>query len=90
MQETKGKIVLLLNCVNDAEKLNLFFVLLFKKAEQNKSLINYILTNYFSWVMKLNPEVAINNLRNIVQEHSSKLNPKILMFVKDKLNEMVT
>lgn len=90
MQKTKEKIVLLLNCVRDRGKLTPFFIILFKKVGQNESLVNFILTNYFSWVMKLNPEVAINNLRNIVQEHSSKLNPKILMFVKDKLNEMVT
>lgn len=89
MQETKEKIVLLLNCVSDRGKLNVFFVILFKKAEQNKSLINLILTNYFSWVMKQNSETAINNLRNIVQKHSNELNPKMLMFAKDKINEMV-
>lgn len=74
MQETKGKIVLLLNCVRDRGKLTPFFIILFKKVGQNESLVNFILTNYFSWVMKLNPEVAINNLCNIVQEHSSELN----------------
>lgn len=90
MQETKEKIVLLLDCVSDRGKLSRFFAILFQKAEENKSLIHLILTNYFSWIMKQNSETAIHHLRNIVQEHANELNPKMLAFAKDRLNEMVS
>lgn len=90
MQKTKERIVLLLNSVSDRGKLSQFFVILFKKAEENKSLIHLILTNYFSWIMKQNAQAVIENLRNIVQEYANDLNPKMLTFAKDMINEMVS
>lgn len=90
MQKTKERIVLLLNSVSDRGKLSQFFVILFKKAEENKSLIHLILTNYFSWIMKQNAQAVIENLRNIVQEYANDLNPKMLTFAKDIINEMVS
>jgi hypothetical protein len=88
MQETKEKILSLLEGVKTEGKLNQFFEILSKQAERDKSLINLILTNYFSWLEKYNPNEAINNLKVIIKKRACELNPKMLLFVKERLSEM--
>jgi hypothetical protein len=86
MQETKEKILSLLEDVKAKGKLNQFFEILSKQAERDKSLINLILTNYFSWLKKYNPDEADKNLKQILK--NKQLNPKMLLFVKERLSEM--
>jgi hypothetical protein len=88
LQETKEKIVLLFESVKAEEKLNHFFVILFKQAEKDKSLLNLILTNYFSWLEKYNTDESINNLKAIIKKRADELNPKMLTFIKERLDEM--
>ncbi|MGN0812727.1 MAG: hypothetical protein ACI4MQ_04365 [Candidatus Coproplasma sp.] len=90
MQTTKENIVIILNSVDDSGKLSRLLAILFTKAEESKSLIYLILINYFSLVMKYNPQTAIINLQGIVNKCADELNPKMLAFAKDRLNEMVS
>jgi hypothetical protein len=88
LQATKENIVSLFESVNEEGKLNQFFEILYKQAEKDKSLINLILINYFSWLEKHNQNEAINNLKTIIKKRAGELNPKMLLFVKDRLSEM--
>jgi hypothetical protein len=67
-------------------KLNQFFEILSKQAERDKSLINLILTNYFSWLGKYNPNEADKNLKQILK--NKQLNPKMLTFLKGIISEI--
>jgi hypothetical protein len=86
MQEIKEKILSLLEGVKAEGKLNQFFEILFKQAKKEKSLLNLILINYFSWLEKYNPDQAEKNLKQILK--NKQLNPKMLTFVKERLSEM--
>jgi hypothetical protein len=85
MQETKEKILSLLEGVKAEGKLNQFFEILFKQAKKDESLLNLILINYFSWLEKYNPNEAINNLKQILK--NKQLNPKMLTFLNDIISE---
>jgi hypothetical protein len=88
LQETKERIVFLLESVRTEKKLNQFFKILFKQVEKDKSLLNLILANYFSWLEKHDQGEAINNLKAIIKKRADELNPKMLLFVKERLSEM--
>lgn len=90
MQETREKILKLLDGVGNSEKLSRFFAILSAKVEESNSLIYSILINYFSWVVKYNILTAINNLQRIINKRADELNPKMLAFANERLNEMVS
>jgi hypothetical protein len=86
-QEINERIVLLFESVKAEGKLNQFFEILFKQAKKEKSLLNLILINYFSWLEKYNPNEAINNLKQILKNQNKQLNPKMLTFLNDIISE---
>jgi hypothetical protein len=90
MEAAKGRLVLLFQDIRNAEKLDRFFALLFRKAEEDKSLLNVILTHYFSWLVKYRSDEEIDALNDILQKRAKELNPKMRTFLKERIDEMGT
>jgi hypothetical protein len=87
-EENKAKILSLLKGIKEDGKLDRFFSILLKQAEKDKSILRLILANYFSWTIEYQTEKSSRNLKQILKRYGKELNPKMLAFLRDTVDEI--